>query len=134
MRLEGRDGAEVALYYRRRYRPGAGLGRELGSLDPFLRIPDIAVEVSAPGRAPAVLIFDAKYRVAPGGGIPEETLSDAYTYHAAVGYAGRGASLGAFLLFPGAEGFAAGGVGALALLPGRYGALDELIRRYLGVP
>jgi large subunit ribosomal protein MRP49 len=125
------DGAEVAVYYRRRYRPSAGHGLQVGSLDPFLRIPDIVVEVTVPGGRPVALVFDAKYRVAGSGGIPEDALADAYTYHAAIGYAGVPASMGAYLLFPGADGFEAEGVGAIPLLPGRTSALDELIRRHL---
>ena len=123
------DGTEVALYYRRRFRPHEGHGDQLGSLDPFLRIPDIVVEMVTPGRGPRVLVFDAKYRLAPAGGIPEEALADAYTYHSAIGYAGAPASAGVFLLFPGAEGFEAGDVGAIPLLPGRTAMLQELVER-----
>jgi large subunit ribosomal protein MRP49 len=125
------DGAQVEVYYRRRYRPDAGHGPQLGSLDPFLRIPDIVVEVLRPGGRPEALVFDAKYRVAVGGGIPEDALADAYTYHAAIGYAGVPASMGTYLLFPGTDGFEAEGVGAIPLLPGRAHALDELVRRHL---
>jgi large subunit ribosomal protein MRP49 len=127
------DGAVVALYYQRRYRPEMGHGSQLGSLDPFLRIPDIVVEVSAPRRRPEVIVFDAKYRVAPSGGIPEEALADAYAYHAAIGWEGTPAATGVYLLFPGREGFEAGSVGAIPLLPRQTTALERLICARVGV-
>ena len=127
------DGTELLLLYRRRFRAHAGHGDQLGSLDPFLRIPDIVVEVRRPGAVPAVLVFDAKYRVAPNGGIPEEALATAYAYRGAIGYAGETAALGVFLLFPGADGFESGGVGALPLLPGQTDVLDDTIGRLLAV-
>ncbi len=126
-RLPG--GAELALYYRRRYQPRGGEGGELGSLDPFLRIPDIVIEVVRPADRPSVLILDAKYRVAANGGVPEDALADAYAYHGSVGYQGQLASEGACLLFPGTERFEAGGVAALPTLPGQTSALGEWVRR-----
>ena len=128
-RLAG--GAELALYFRRRYAARAGEGGQLGSLDPFLRIPDIVLEVVRPARRPIVLILDAKYRVAPNGGVPEDALADAYAYHGSIGYDGRPASEGSCLLFPGTERFEAGGVAALPTLPGQTNALDEWVRRRL---
>lgn len=128
------DGSEIALYYRRRYQPNRGRGSRLGSLDPFLRVPDIAVELTRRDERPSVLVFDAKYRQAPGGTIPEEVLGDAYTYAAAIGYAGAPATLGAYLLFPGTEGFEAGGIGAVPLRPGSEASLHDLVRRILARP
>jgi hypothetical protein len=123
------DGSEIALYYRRRYLPNRGRGAHLGSLDPFLRIPDIVIEIMRPEEPPSVLVFDAKYRRAPGGTIPEEVLGDAYTYGAAIGCRGVPATVGAYLLFPGTEGFEAGGIGAVPLRPGSEASLHDLVRR-----
>ncbi len=131
LRIARSDGKQLALWYRRRYKPDEGHGDLLGSLDPFLRVPDIVIEVTAAGVVPAVLVFDAKYRVSPAGGIPEEALADAYTYHQALGYGGQQVSRGAFLLFPGEAGFVAGDVGALALVPGRTAGLRALLTRRL---
>lgn len=128
--LEG--GGELALFYQRRYRPMAGQQRRLGSLDPFLRIPDIAIEIARPDEAPRVLILDAKYRVAPSGGVPEDALADVYAYAAAVGFAGTGACLGSYVLFPGQHGFEAGAVGALPCAPGRVEWLGDLLERCFG--
>ncbi len=127
------DGTRVELYYQRRCRPAAGYGPQLGSLDPFLHIPDVVVEVSPPGRPAEVLVFDAKYRVAPSGGIPEDALADAYTYRAAIGREGVPVVTGAYLLFPGRQGFDAGGVGALPLLPGKTAALTALVQKKIGL-
>jgi large subunit ribosomal protein MRP49 len=77
------------------------------------------------------MIFDAKYRIAPGGGVPEDALADAYTYRAAIGADGRTATIGTFLLYPGEQGFDAGGVGAVPLFPGNTSGLETVIRRYL---
>lgn len=132
--LRRRCGArELAVYYRRRYRPHIGHTARLGSLDPFTRIPDIVIEITAPERRPAVLVFDAKYRVAPSGGIPEDALADAYAYRSAIGCVGEPASLGSYLLFPGAEGFTGGGVGAISLVPGHENVLEAIIHETIGV-
>ncbi len=131
MRRRLRDGTEVTLLYQRRYRPGSGQAQQLGSLDPFLRIPDIAIEITPPGQMPRAVIFDAKYRVAPAGGIPEDALADAYAYHAAIGCEGVPAVSATYLLFPGEHGFKAGAVGALPLIPGKTDPLAALISRVL---
>jgi hypothetical protein len=127
MRWRCASGAELKLFYRRRFRPLEGHGPELGSLDPFLRVPDIVLEVAAQDRPPSVLIFDAKYRATPSGTLPEEVLSDAYTYSSAIGRRGVPATCGVFLLFPGNAGFQAGNVGALALRPGENNDLRAVI-------
>lgn len=131
LRIARSDGKHLALWYRRRYKPDEGHGERLGSLDPFLRVPDIVIEVTGAGAVPAVLVFDAKYRVSPAGGIPEDALADAYTYHQALGYGGQQVSRGAFLLFPGEAGFVAGDVGAVALVPGRTAGLWALLTQRL---
>jgi large subunit ribosomal protein MRP49 len=97
-------------------------------------VPDIVIELNRAGQIPALLVFDAKYRVEPDGGIPEGALSDAYSYHAALGYAGRQVSRGVFLLFPGSAGFQHGAVGALPLMPGHTAALTQIIDRLLLQP
>lgn len=131
LRVRCADGAELELAYQRRFLPHEGHTQQLGSLDPFLRVPDIVIGLTRPGQAPALLVLDAKYRVAPNGGIPEEALGDAYTYHAALGWAGRRVSRGAFLLFPGDHGFVQDAIGALPLVPGATGAIRTLIEQVL---
>jgi large subunit ribosomal protein MRP49 len=131
LRIARSDVKHLALWYRRRYKTDEGHGERLGSLDPFLRVPDIVIEVTGAGAVPAVLVFDAKYRVSPAGGIPEDALADAYTYHQALGYGGQQVSRGAFLLFPGEAGFVAGDVGAVALVPGRTAGLWALLTQRL---
>jgi large subunit ribosomal protein MRP49 len=126
------DGARLALYYQRRYQPQPATSRTLGALDPFVRIPDMAIEVERPSAPPRVLIFDAKYRVAGDGSVPQDALDDAYAYRGAIGSAGARATLGAFLLFPGRKPLsAADQVGALPLLPDRTEDLTTLLRTLL---
>lgn len=134
LRIRCAGGAELGLTYQRRFRAQEGHGRGFGSLDPYLRVPDIVIEINRPGLLPALLVFDAKYRVEPDGGIPEEALGDAYSYHAALGYTGRQVSRGVFLLFPGSAGFEQGAVGALPLMPGQTAALAQIIDRLLLQP
>lgn len=125
-------GARLAIYYQRRYRPVAVSSSTLGALDPFVRIPDIALELAQPEAPPRVLIFDAKYRVAPDGRVPQDALDDAYTYRGAIGAAGQRATLGAFLLFPGSTPLTtADHVGALPLLPNRVAELHEIVQQFL---
>jgi large subunit ribosomal protein MRP49 len=112
------DGTLLRLRYQRRYVPQPSSSHALGSLDPFVRIPDIAVEITRPERGTEVLLLDAKYRVAPDGSVPQDALDDAYAYRNAIGSAGQRATLGAFLLYPGKKRVAAAdSVGALPLLP-----------------
>lgn len=126
------DGTEIALWYQRRYQPQAPTSTKLGALDPFVRIPDIALEISRPDSPPQVLVFDAKYRVAPDGRVPQDALDDAYAYRSAIGVAGTRATIGAFLLFPGSEPLnTAEQVGALPLLPDQTAALGALIEQAL---
>jgi large subunit ribosomal protein MRP49 len=132
LRIRRTSGEQLTLSYQRRFRPQEGHHRRgFGSLDPFLRVPDIVVELSRPGQWPALLVFDAKYRVAADGGIPEEALGDAYTYHAALGYGGHQVCHGVFLLFPGTVGFEQGTVGALPLLPRQTASLRTILDRFL---
>ncbi len=127
LRLRRADGVELAVRYQRRYEPHSA--EVLGAIDPFVRIPDIAIEVTHGARA-RVLIFDAKYRVDDHGRVPQDALDDAYAYRSAIGVGGERATLGAFLLFPGTQPVAlADEVGALPLLPGATAALDALIAR-----
>ncbi len=122
------DQTRVAVWYQRRFEPRTASPDHVGSLDPFVRIPDIAVEVARPGVEPRVLVFDAKYRVAADGGVPQDALDDAYAYRSAIGVGDVRATLGAYLLFPGTQSLAtADQVGALPLLPGRTAALHELL-------
>lgn len=129
------DGVRFRLIYQRRYAPQPATSRTLGALDPFVRIPDIAIEVQRDGQPPTVLVIDAKYRVMPDGRVPQSALDDAYAYRSAIGIAGSRATLGAFLLFPGNIAVeTADAVGALPLLPGDDAALAMLINRTLTEP
>ncbi len=125
------DGGALQVIYQRRYGARLGLGPQLGSLDPFVRVPDIALEIERPGQAPRTLLLDAKYRATPAGAVPQPALDTAYTYHGAIGFAGARATLGAWLLFPGSQTLRAGAVGALPLLPGATAALAALLRDVL---
>ncbi len=112
------DGTQLQLFYQRRYGPQAPTSTVLGSLDPFVRIPDIAIEVQRGDRPPHVLLLDAKYRVDQHGGVPQDALDDAYAYRNAIGAGGQRCTLGAFLLYPGTEQIeGADNVGALPCLP-----------------
>lgn len=124
-------GARVTLYYHRRYAANQGWGAELGSLDPFTRIPDMALEVRRKRQAPRTLLLDAKYRLMPDGTLPQTALDTAYTYGGAIGYGGERASLGAWLLFPGSTAIIANNIGALPLLPGATEPLEHLLRSVL---
>lgn len=128
------DGRRLSVFYQRRYRPQPPERHTLGALDPFVRIPDVAIEIQREGASPEVLIYDAKYRVAPDGGVPQDALDDAYAYRSAIGVAGARATLGAYLLFPGQTPLAtADQVGALPLLPDQPAELAALLRERLGV-
>ena len=130
----GVAGATVALVYHRRYTAQAGQGAALGSLDPFTRVPDIALEIRRADAAPRTLLLDAKYRRMPDGTLPQGALDTAYTYHGAIGFAGKPAALGAWLLFPGTHPITAGPVGALPFLPGMTDALSELLGQFFHAP
>ena len=129
------DGTELAAYYQRRYQPQSPSSAKLGALDPFVRIPDLAIERRQTGKPPQVLIFDAKYRVTPDGSVPQDALDDAYAYRGAIGVAGTRTTLGAFLLFPGSRALVtADHVGALPCLPDASGDLPGLLRQLLDLP
>jgi hypothetical protein len=133
--VERDDGSRLAAFYQRRYQPQPPASSRLGALDPFVRIPDIAIETSGGALPTQVLIFDAKYRVASDGSVPQDALDDAYAYRSAIGVAGARATLGAFLLFPGALPLTtADQVGALPLLPDAADDLAGLLHRLLAGP
>lgn len=112
------DGTQLRLFYQRRYGPQAPPSAALGSLDPFVRIPDIAIEVQRGDQPPHVLLLDAKYRVDQHGGVPQDALDDAYAYRNAIGAGGQRRTLGAFLLYPGTQQIeGSDNVGALPLTP-----------------
>jgi hypothetical protein len=119
--LSNASGARLLLYYQPRYRPISNFQSSLGSLDRHTRIPDLVIELQAPGAAPALLICDAKYRLEASGGLPEAALADAYVYLGSIGEAsGQRRGVAAWLFYPGqgAEERYPSGVGALSLLPG----------------
>lgn len=123
------DGARLALRYQARYAPLArARGAELAALDRHSRVPDLALELRAPGAAARVVVLDAKYRLDASGGVPADALADAYSYLGGIGGPdGVRATLGAALLYPGrgrAEIYPSG-VAALPLLPGASPALTE---------
>jgi large subunit ribosomal protein MRP49 len=144
-------GRELTLRYQPRYRPFPAKNQEprtgqntepgdsrfsvlgspaLGSLDRHTRVPDLAIEIRRPGERPQVLLLDAKYRLeSDGRGVPQDALAEAYAYHGAIGCAGQRATLGALLLYPGtgAPELFPSGVGAVPLLPGRTGELEQVL-------
>lgn len=123
----------LTVWYQRRYQPADSSTTAVGTLDPFVRIPDIAVELSRAGDPPEVIVVDAKYRVAADDGIPQDALDDAYAYRSAIGVAGKRATLGALLLFPGSRRLmTVDRVGALPLLPGESDELGHVLRSFLG--
>jgi len=147
----------LSLRYQPRYRPmrlgarGLRLGEgdnlpasslqspasRLGSLDRHTRVPDLAIEIRRAGEPAQALLLDAKYRLdADGRGVPQDALADAYTYFGAIGAAGRRATLGALLLYPGtgAPERYPSGVGSIPLLPGRTAALVEELAAWLDLP
>jgi large subunit ribosomal protein MRP49 len=133
--LQCADGTTLTAYYQRRYQPQSRSSTMLGALDPFVRIPDLAIERTRAGESPQVLIFDAKYRVASDGSVPQDALDDAYAYRSAIGVAGARKTLGAFLLFPGSRPLATvDHVGALPCLPDASADLAVLLRRLLDLP
>jgi large subunit ribosomal protein MRP49 len=124
----------LALRYQPRYRPLEAAGgrqaaraEQLCSLDRHTRVPDLAVELHAGGPL-GVLLFDAKYRLDAGGGLPQDALADAYAYLGSIGHAdGTRAAQAAYLLYPGrgkGEHYPSG-VGALPLFPGAAGRADQ---------
>jgi large subunit ribosomal protein MRP49 len=130
--LRRADGRRLAALYQRRYQPQPPDSSRLGALDPFVRIPDIAIETTQGDRPTEALICDAKYRVAPDGSVPQDALDDAYAYRGAIGVAGARTTLGAFLLFPGSVPLTtADHVGALPLVPDAADDLAALLRRFL---
>jgi large subunit ribosomal protein MRP49 len=130
--LDCADGTRLVVYYQRRYQPQGLSSTILGALDPFVRIPDIAIERLATERPPQVLLFDAKYRVAPDGAVPQDALDDAYAYRSAIGVLGTRATLGAFLLFPGTRTLiTADQVGALPSVPESATDLALLVRQLI---
>jgi large subunit ribosomal protein MRP49 len=128
----------LTLRYQAHYRPAVGAQHtaplRLGSLDRHTRVPDLAIELRHAGKAPLVLLLDAKYRLdAEGRGVPQDALADAYAYLGAIGCAGRRATIGALLLYPGTgspERYASG-VGTIPLLPGRTELLAEALAAWL---
>lgn len=127
-----RDGSRLAVFYQRRYQPQPATSTRLGALDPFVRIPDIAIETTPAESPTQTLIFDAKYRVAPDGSVPQDALDDAYAYRGAIGVAGARTTLGAFLLFPGSVPLTtADQVGALPLVPDASTELPALLERVI---
>ncbi len=107
---------------------------KLGSLDRHTRVPDLAIEIRhADGRLQALLL-DAKYRLdSDGRGVPEDALADAYTYLGAIGVAGRRATIGALLLYPGtgAPERYSSDVGTIPLLPDRIELLKAALAEWL---
>ncbi len=126
------NGWTLTLRYQPRYRPRsvARSNDIFVSLDRYTRIPDIAIEMFRPDRAPRVIALDAKYRLsADGSGIPADALAEAYAYAGAIGVSGVPAVTAALILYPGtgaAERYP-GGAGAVPLLPGAAGALKEAL-------
>jgi large subunit ribosomal protein MRP49 len=117
-------GAELRLRYQPRYCPHQqGTPADLaGSLDAYTHIPDLALEWQRPGHPLRVLVFDAKYRLEEGGGLPRAALADAYTYLGSIGLSdGTRVVAASLLLYPGQSipELHASNTGAFPLLPGQ---------------
>jgi large subunit ribosomal protein MRP49 len=118
------QGLRLRLRYQPRYQPHREGATIPGSLDRHTHVPDLALEyepADTPAEAnPAALLFDAKYRLDTGGGVPTDALADAYTYLGSIGQPdGKRIAQAVVLLFPGsgaAEHYASG-VGVVPLLP-----------------
>jgi large subunit ribosomal protein MRP49 len=128
----------LRLRYQPRYRPVNGQpGVALSSLDRHTHVPDLALELEPLAgieQPPALLVFDAKYRLTEQGGVPADALADAYTYLGSIGTPGGGRAVQRVaLLFPGphtAEHYPSG-VSLLPLLPGDTEALQSWLLRML---
>lgn len=110
-------GATVALRYQPRYAPES---QPFRSLDDRVRVPDVAIEVTHPRRAPGLIVLDAKYR-SEEGALPASAIDEGYSYLAGIGHHdGSRAVTALALLFPGAGVSVsyASGLTALPLLPG----------------
>lgn len=129
-----RGSATLRLRYQARYRPLRSTAQGPGSLDQHTRIPDLALELTRPGKAPTLLIFDAKYRLSSDTQtVPIDALDAAYAYLGSLGYAGQPISHAAYILYPGQSSpeHYASRVGALPLLPGQVQGLNILVRDFL---
>jgi hypothetical protein len=127
-------GTRVELIYHPRIRPSATSEPDppFRSLDRHTRIPDIAVMISRPAVVRRLLLLDAKYRLAPAGGVPPAALADAYSYLAGIGDAAAQPAVQAVaLLYPGAEAAEefASGVALVPCLPGQTAALGQWLHR-----
>jgi large subunit ribosomal protein MRP49 len=130
--LELQAGAQIwRLRYQARYttRPDR-LG--LVALDAYTRIPDLVLELIAPGQPPSVVVLDAKYRRAPDRRVPQDALDDAYAYRGSIGQHGSSAVRYAAILYPHhGPGEDFGSVGAIPLLPRHTAALHELLQKLM---
>ncbi|GIV97148.1 MAG: hypothetical protein KatS3mg057_1805 [Herpetosiphonaceae bacterium] len=126
-----RGGRVLLLRYQPRYEPYAGLGSSFGSLDRYLRIPDLSIEVRGRGER-WLAVLDAKYRLAPDDHPPQDALDDIYAYKGSLGQKGVPLVRYAALLYPGhGLGEDYGGIGALPHLPGHTNALQAALDRLL---
>ncbi len=104
------------------------------SLDCHTRVPDMVIEIEQAGAAPALLVFDAKYRLDARGSVPEDALADAYSYLGSIGTVdGNHAVRLVILCYPG-QGHAQvyrSGVGVLPLLPGAIGELGAWLATHI---
>ncbi|NTV62379.1 MAG: DUF2357 domain-containing protein [Oscillochloris sp.] len=129
--LDSPTGTQLRLFYQARYTPH---GISLRSLDRHTRVPDLALEISRPNAPPRLALLDAKFRLDPTGGVPEEALSDAYSYLGSIGTSdGERAVSAVALLYPGlgsAEIYPSG-VAALPLLPGTLHELSGWLEHVL---
>lgn len=128
----------LALRYQPRYTSDS---QPFRSLDDRVRVPDVAIEVTHPRRAPVLIVLDAKYR-SEEGALPANAIDEGYSYLAGIGrHDGSRAVTALGLLFPGAGTPVsyASGLTALPLLPGeqvdgltawlRDGILNAIISR-----
>lgn len=134
-------GLMLRLRYQPRYTPlSVASGEPFGSLDDQTHVPDMALEVTAPGLRPYLLVLDAKYRREASGSLPPDALADAYTYLGSIGSAGVDATSSqravrsVLLLYPASTPpqHYASGVGVVGLLPGAQTGLSCWLHKMLG--
>jgi hypothetical protein len=134
-------GRTLSLRYQPRYRPVQDRPdsepETIGSLDCHTHIPDLSLEVRSaglgtghsPDAAVLVLVFDAKYRLTAGGGVPDDALADAYTYLGSLGLpSGQRVTRCSAVLYPGTTSprWFPSGTALLPLLPGSTAYLEDI--------
>lgn len=126
------DGGEVAFFAQRSY---TAKGSPLRSLS-YEQIPDVAVELTRPGAAPKVFLFDPKYKLKgeadgdpPAERPKKDDVDKMHAYRDAIRDAhGRRVVAHASILYPGVDVRFAPGLEALQAVPGEEQPLRARLR------